>query len=65
MSGNGLYAATVRLISVAMILIGLAIIARTLTLGGGPLSFGLVAGLILLGIGAARLWLVTRKGRQR
>lgn len=65
MTGPGLYSATVRLIAVALILIGAAIVLRTLSLGGGPLSFGIIVGLTLLGIGAMRLWLAGRIGGQK
>lgn len=62
MSGPGLYAGAVRLISMAMIVIGAAICIRTLTLGGGPLSFGILVGLTLFAIGCARLWLAGKMG---
>lgn len=44
-----------------MIVIGVAIIARTLIEGGGALAFGLIMGVLFLAAGAGRLY-VTRKG---
>jgi hypothetical protein len=45
-----------RLLSVAMVLIGVAIIVRTLLEGGGPLALGLLVGLLFVAAGAGRLW---------
>lgn len=59
---SGLYGGAVKLFAVAMILLGLAICIRTVSLGGGPLSFGLIVGLVLFGIGCARLWLALKIG---
>lgn len=59
---GGSYALAVRLIATVLIVLGLAICVRTLSLGGGPLSFGLIVGLALTGIGCARLWLASKIG---
>lgn len=61
--GGGVYGGAVKVVSSLMILLGLAILVRTLGLGGGPLSFGFLVGLILTAIGAARLWLALKMGR--
>lgn len=61
MSG-GLYGGAVRLVAVMMILLGLVILVRTFSLGGGPFSFGAVVGLVMTGIGCARLWLAIKLG---
>ena len=45
-----------RLLSVLMVLIGLAMIVRTLAGGGGPVALGLLLGLLFVGAGAGRLW---------
>jgi hypothetical protein len=42
---------------VALVLIGIAIVARTLAAGGGPLAFGLLMGVLFVAAGAARLLL--------
>lgn len=60
--GSGIYGSSVRLIAAAMILLGLVICIRTITLGGGPIAFGVIVGLALVGIGIARLWLANRIG---
>lgn len=60
--GQRLYGASVRLIALAMIALGVTICIRTVTLGGGPLSFGIIVGIALTGIGCARLWLAGRIG---
>ena len=44
-----------------MVLIGLAIIARTLAAGGGPLAVGLLMGLLFVAAGAGRLWVERRR----
>jgi hypothetical protein len=51
------YRASTQLLSAMMVLIGLAMIITALAGGGGPLALGVVLGLGLTGLGAARLWL--------
>jgi hypothetical protein len=43
--------------SVLMILIGVALVVRTISAGGGPLSFGLLLGVLFTALGAGRLYL--------
>ena len=43
-----------------MVLVGLALIVRTLTLGGGPLAVGLLFGLLFVAAGGGRLYLGRR-----
>jgi hypothetical protein len=45
-----------RVLSALMILIGLAIVVRTLAAGGGPLALGLLLGLLFVAAGAGRLY---------
>ena len=45
-----------QLLSVLMVLIGVAMIARTLAGGGGPVALGLLLGLLFVGAGSGRLW---------
>lgn len=45
-------------------LVGLAMIVSALLLGGGPFAVGVVVGTLFALLGAARLWLATRPGRQ-
>ena len=53
---------TVRLMSLAMIAIGVALLVRTLAAGGGGLAVGLVLGVLFVVAGAARLYLQSRQG---
>ena len=48
-------------LSGALVLLGLAIIVRTLSAGGGPLATGLVLGLLFVAAGAGRLWAERRR----
>jgi hypothetical protein len=47
---------TTRLLSGLMVLLGVAIIVRTLAAGGGPLATGLLFGVLFVAAGAGRLW---------
>ncbi len=44
-----------------MVLIGIALIVRTLVAGGGALAIGIVFGVLFLAAGAGRLYLETRR----
>jgi formate hydrogenlyase subunit 3/multisubunit Na+/H+ antiporter MnhD subunit len=44
-----------------MVVIGLAIIVRTLAAGGGPLAVGMQMGLQYVAAGAGRLWAERRR----
>ncbi len=52
-----------RLLSLAMIAIGVGLVVRTLAAGGGALAVGLVLGLLFVAAGGARLYLQARQGR--
>jgi hypothetical protein len=54
------YLASTRLLSAALLLVGVAMVASTLARGGGALAVGVVLGTMLAVIGAARLWLASR-----
>jgi hypothetical protein len=45
-----------RVLSAAMLLIGVAIIERTVAEGGGALAFGMLVGLLFVAAGAGRLY---------
>jgi hypothetical protein len=51
------YLASTRLLSAALLAVGVAMIASTLAHGGGPLSFGVVFGVLLTLVAVGRLWL--------
>ena len=46
-----------RVLSGLMVVIGLVLIVRTLSLGGGALAIGIIFGLLFVAAGAARLYL--------
>jgi hypothetical protein len=50
-----------RLTSALLILIGLAMVARTIGEGGGPTALGILLGVLFVAAGAGRLWLDTRR----
>jgi hypothetical protein len=47
--------------SLLMIGLGVAMIAVTLTNGGGPAAFGLIIGLLFVAAGGGRLWVLRRR----
>lgn len=52
-----------RVMSVLLVLLGVALLVSTVARGGGPLSVGVLFGVLLGGAGAARLWL--ERARER
>jgi hypothetical protein len=48
---------TTRLFSIIMIVLGIAMIVSTITGGGGPLSLGILLGLLFAAAGAGRLYI--------
>jgi hypothetical protein len=50
-----------RVLSGLMVVIGLALIVRTVSGGGGPLAVGLLMGLLFIAAGAGRLWVEGRR----
>lgn len=67
MSGDGakLHRAATRLLSLAIVAIGVALVARTVAAGGGALAYGIVVGVLFIAAGGARLWLAARDDRGR
>jgi hypothetical protein len=55
-----LHNSSTRILSIAMIVIGIALIARTLAAGGGAVAAGVVLGVLFVAAGAARLYLQLR-----
>jgi hypothetical protein len=52
--------ATSRLLSGAILLLGLVMIVSALARGGGAFALGVVLGALFVALGAARLWLAQR-----
>ena len=48
-------------LSGVMILIGVAMVVRTIAAGGGALAVGIVLGLLFIAAGAGRLWAERRR----
>ena len=51
-----------RVMSALMILVGVALVVRTLVAGGGAGAVGLVLGILFVAAGAGRLYLQRRSG---
>jgi hypothetical protein len=51
-----------RILSVAMLVIGLGMIVRAVAGGGGPLAVGVVFGALFVAAGAGRLWVARPRG---
>jgi hypothetical protein len=49
-----------RVLSLAMVAIGLVLVGVTLSRGGGPLAVGIVVGILFVAAGGARLYLQAR-----
>lgn len=54
------YRAVTRLFAVVVLGFGAAILVVTLVNGGGPLSTGVLLGLVFIGLGLGRLYLARR-----
>ena len=52
-----------RALSVAIALLGVAMVIRTIAAGGGGTSLGVLLGAVFVALGLARLYLSTRTGR--
>ena len=48
-------------LSVSMVVIGIAIIVRTVSAGGSAMSVGILLGVLFVLAGAGRLWIALRK----
>jgi len=57
------YLASSLLLNAVVCALGVAMLVSTLVRGGGPFALGVVLGLALALLGAARLWLARRGGR--
>jgi hypothetical protein len=49
-----------RVMSVLMIVIGIVLLVRTITAGGGPVAIGVLLGVLFVAAGAGRLYLQSR-----
>jgi uncharacterized transporter YbjL len=51
---------TTGLLSVILVILGVVLIVRTLTAGGGALAFGLLMGVLFIAAGLGRIYINTR-----
>ena len=58
--GRGVHRGATLVLSAAMVLIGLAMLARTLGAGGGAFALGTVLGILFVAAGAGRLYFALR-----
>lgn len=58
--GRQLHNSSTRVFSIAMIVIGVALIVRTAVAGGGAIATGIVLGVLFVLAGVARLYLQLR-----
>ena len=58
--GRDVHRAATLVLSGAMVVVGLAMLAVTLSRGGGPLALGVVLGLLFVVAGGGRLWIILR-----
>jgi hypothetical protein len=63
MTGRQVHRSGTQLLSVAMVAIGVALIAQVLSGDGGVLSARLLLGVLFLAAGIARLYLEHKRGR--
>ena len=59
--GRGAHDVATMVLSAAMVVIGIALLVRTVNAGGGPLSLGIVFGVLFLAAGAGRLYFTWRQ----
>ena len=50
-----------KVLSSAILVLGVIIVIRTIAAGGGPVSAGVLLGIVFTAIGGARLYLATRR----
>lgn len=58
-----LHRSSTRVLSLAMIVLGVLLVVRTLSSGGGALALGVVLGVLFAAAGGARLYLQARGGQ--
>jgi hypothetical protein len=56
-----LHRGATRLLSVAMVILGLAMLVVTLGRGGGPFSYGVLLGVLFVAAGLGRVWLAGKR----
>jgi uncharacterized protein (DUF58 family) len=62
---RNLHRQTTGLLSVILVILGVAMIVRTITAGGGGLAFGLLMGVLFIAAGVGRIYINTRLAHGR
>ena len=62
MTQPGIHRSTIRFLAGAMVLVGIALVVRAITSGGGVLSVGVLMGVLFVAAGLGRYWLTVRGG---
>jgi hypothetical protein len=60
-SGHDIHRSATLLLSAAMAVLGVVILVRTIVAGGGPLSLGILFGVLFVGAGAGRFYVTWRR----
>ena len=58
--GRQVHRAYTRVMSILMIVVGIALVVRTLLAGGSPITFGVLIGILFVAAGVGRLYLQLR-----
>jgi hypothetical protein len=61
---RNLHRSSTAVLSTILVLIGVALIVRTITAGGGAIAFGLLIGVLFIAAGLGRLYLNGMMGRR-
>jgi hypothetical protein len=62
---RNLHRSSTAVLSTLLVLLGVALIVRTLTAGGGAIAFGLLLGVLFIAAGAGRLYINGQLGGGR
>ncbi|MEZ5121448.1 MAG: hypothetical protein R2736_07720 [Solirubrobacterales bacterium] len=59
-TGRDVHRAGTQALSIVLVIIGIALIVRTIAAGGGAGALGIVLGVLFVAAGAGRLWVARR-----
>jgi hypothetical protein len=59
--GRDVHRAGTQALSIVLLLIGVALVVRTIAAGGGAGALGIVLGVLFIAAGAGRLWVARRQ----
>jgi hypothetical protein len=60
-TGRDVHRAGTQALSIVLLLIGVALVVRTIAAGGGAGALGIVLGVLFIAAGAGRLWVARRQ----